>query len=243
LSGDILQAAAARHLAKIRPGHTVVVDPELTPTASMLQGGSTPPDIEALKAAITERAAPVSPALDSSATTESSAARVAFVEAKRIAEAVFSDHPMANVVLAGTAYQLGGLPGSVDDVSQAMSRQGKSAAVNHEAFEWGRWAVHDPGTVEAALRGPASSATASPFEPSARSLTVAGQLMSSAGLPSDLRDLLTRPDGAGGRLSGRAAGTAIPRAGGAGGAWRRWRARMVAGAGQAAVDDDGVGML
>jgi Pyruvate/2-oxoacid:ferredoxin oxidoreductase gamma subunit len=177
LSGDFLQAAAARHLTRIRPGHTVVVvDPELTPTAAMLQGGSAPPDIEALKAAITERAA-------SPATAESPATRVAFVAAKRIAEAVFSDHLLANVILAGASCQLGGLPGSLDDVAQAMSRQGKSAAVNCEAFEWGRWAVHDPDAVEAALRGLASSAPASPFEPSTRSLTAAGQLVSSAGLP------------------------------------------------------------
>jgi indolepyruvate ferredoxin oxidoreductase len=146
LSGDILQAAAARHLTRIRPGHTVVVvDPELTPTAAMLQGGSAPPDIEALKAAIERAASP--------ATAESPATRVAFVAAKRIAEAVFSDHLLANVILAGASYQLGGPPGSLDDVAQAMSRQGKSAAVNREAFEWGRWAVHDPDAVEAALRG------------------------------------------------------------------------------------------
>ena len=190
LSGDILQAAAARHLAKIRPGHTVVVvDPELTPTASMLQGGGTPPDIGALEAAITERAAP--------ATT-----RVAFVAARHIAEAVFRDHLLANVILAGAAYQLGGLPGSLADVEQAMKRQGKSAAVNREAFEWGRWAVHDADAVKAALGGPASAKPASPFEPSARSLATAEQLVRSAGMPGQLPAELQRPahaaDGAGG---------------------------------------------
>jgi indolepyruvate ferredoxin oxidoreductase len=193
LSGDILQAASARHLAKIRPGHTVVVvDPELTPTASMLQGGSAEPDIEALKAAITERAA--SPG-DAGARADA-APRAAFVEAKRIAEAAFNDHLLANVILAGAAYQLGGLPGSLDDVERAMSRQGKSAAANREAFEWGRWAASDPGAVEAALRGPAAARPASPFEPSARSLATARQLAGSArlpaGLPCDLAELLTR---------------------------------------------------
>jgi indolepyruvate ferredoxin oxidoreductase len=190
LSGDVLQAAADRHLAKIRPGHTVVVvDPELTPTANMLQlssggttlsgtQGSSPPDVEALKAAITERAQ----------------SRVAFVAAKRIAEAAFGDHLLANVVLVGAAYQLGGLPGSLDDVSRAMSRPGTSAAVNREAFEWGRWAVHHPAAVAAALA--AGRRRTSPFDPPARSVQAARHLVSSAslpaGLPCDLRDLLTR---------------------------------------------------
>jgi indolepyruvate ferredoxin oxidoreductase len=178
LSGDVLQAATARHLAKIRPGHTVVVvDPDLTPTASMLQGGVGQPDIEELKAAITGRA---------------SGAPVAFVESKRIAEAAFNDHLLANVILAGAAYQLGGLPGSPDDVERAMSRQGKSAAVNREAFEWGRWAAHDPDAVEAALRGRSSSRPAGPFEPSGPSLEAVRELVRSAGLPDGLRELLTR---------------------------------------------------
>ena len=74
LSGDILQAAAARHLAKIRPGHTVVVvDPELTPTAAMLQGGSAAPDVAALMAVIRERAA--APAAMSSSATGSRSLR------------------------------------------------------------------------------------------------------------------------------------------------------------------------
>jgi indolepyruvate ferredoxin oxidoreductase len=209
LSSDILQAAAPRHLAKIRPGHTiVVVDPELTPTAAMLQlssGGATPrtprgtpdgkaeipgvpspggangePDVEALKAAIRERAA---------------GGRVAFVAARQIAEAVFSDHLLANVILLGAAFQLGGIPAAAEHAEVAMTRQGKAAAVNREAFAWGRWAVHDPAAVEAALlagRQPAPG----PFDPSPAALAAARELTAGAGLaaslPPDLRDLLTR---------------------------------------------------
>jgi len=213
LSGDILQAAAASHLARIRPGDTVVVvDPEFTPTAAMLQlssGGATPraprgapgggarvpgalssgpgaaaldvaaPDVEALKAAITGRAA---------------GSPVAFIDSKRIAEAVFSDHLLANVILVGAAYQLGGLPGTLDDVEQAMRRQGKAAAANRAAFEWGRWAAHDPAAVEAALAG--RPEPAGPFEPSPPATAAAGRLLAQAGLPpalpAGLRDLLAR---------------------------------------------------
>ena len=183
LSGDILQAASAPHLARIRAGQSViVVDPQLTPTSAMLQGGGAPPDPGELKAAIRARVSP--------------AARVAFVAARRIAEAVFRDHLLANVILVGAAYQLGGLPGSLDDVSLAMSRQGESATVNREAFEWGRWAVHDPDAVEVALRGHRSPQPAGPFEPSPDASDAAARLVARAGLPAslpgDLRQLLTR---------------------------------------------------
>jgi indolepyruvate ferredoxin oxidoreductase len=262
LSGDILQAAAPRHLAKIRPGHTIaVVDPELTPTAAMLQlspggatprtprgtadegprisampaspggatprtprgtadavlsrgtppdprprisampvppggttprtpretssGEATPLDVELLKAAITERAGGGG----------SAASRVAFVPAKHIAEAVFSDHLLANVILLGAAFQLGGIPASLEHAEIAMQRPGKAAALNREAFEWGRWAVHDPAALEAALLA-GNQRAPGPYEPSPAALTAARQLLGDAGLPArlpaDVRDLLTR---------------------------------------------------
>jgi indolepyruvate ferredoxin oxidoreductase len=56
LSGDIFQAAAPRHLAKVRPGQTIaVIDGAVTPTTAMLQGGLTAPDEATLKQAITDR--------------------------------------------------------------------------------------------------------------------------------------------------------------------------------------------
>jgi indolepyruvate ferredoxin oxidoreductase len=175
LSGDILQAAIARHLAKIRPGETVVVvDPELTPTAAMLQAGGTA-DVEELKAAIRERAA---------------GGPVLFVDAKRIAEAVFNDHLLANVILVGAAFQLGGLPVAPADAERALARQGRAAAANRAAFEWGRWAAHDPAAVAAALRG--SDDQEGSFNPGESALAVAGQLVDGAGVPGDLRSFLTR---------------------------------------------------
>jgi indolepyruvate ferredoxin oxidoreductase len=181
LSGDILQAAAARHLAKIRPGRTVVVvDRDVTPTAAMLQSDLAAPDTASLELAITERAG---------------GGRVAFIDAKRIAESVFSDHLLANVILLGAAFQLGGLPVSLEDVEHAMRRQGRSAAANRAAFEWGRWAAHDPAAVAAAIgAGPAAPAPGS-TDPSPRALAAAARLTAAAGpagLPPDLRALLVR---------------------------------------------------
>jgi indolepyruvate ferredoxin oxidoreductase len=87
LSGDILQAAAARHLAKIHDRTVAVVDRRLTPTAAMLQSDLAAPDAAALEPAITQRAG-----------------RAVFVDARRIAESVFADHLLANVVLLGAAF-------------------------------------------------------------------------------------------------------------------------------------------
>jgi indolepyruvate ferredoxin oxidoreductase len=188
LSGDILQAAAARHLAKIRTGATIaVVDPDVTPTSAMLQtdqsaqGHSAPPQAS-LRQAIEARAG---------------ADRVVFVEAKRIAEAVFSDHLLANVILLGAAFQSGGLPLTLDDVAAALGRQGRAAARNRAAFEWGRWAVHDPSAVSAAVAGPdADRSPGGAFAPTAPALaTAAGlveALVKARTLPPALQDLVTR---------------------------------------------------
>src|SRR5262249_4709072 len=77
--GAILQAAAPRHLAKIHDRTVAVVDRRLTPTAAMLQSDLAAPDF--LEPAITQRAG-----------------NAVFVDARRIAESVFADHLLANVV-------------------------------------------------------------------------------------------------------------------------------------------------
>jgi indolepyruvate ferredoxin oxidoreductase len=182
LSGDILQAAASGHLAKINPGRTIaVVDRRVTPTAAMLQTGSAPPDTAAFEQAITQRAGP---------------GRAVFVDAKRIAEDVFADHLLANVVLLGAAFQLGGLPVSPADIDQAMQRQGEAAERNREAFAWGRWAAADPAAVEAALAGAGhglgAGAGSNIFDPTPGALTAAAGLVARRNLPGALSDLLTR---------------------------------------------------
>ena len=171
LSGDILQAAAARHLAKVHPGRTIaVVDRHFTPTAAMLQSDLAPPDLSALQQAITERVG---------------AGRVIFLDSQRIAEVVFANHLLANVVLLGAAFQAGALPISLADLERAMS-QGD----NREAFGWGRWAVHDPAAVEEALGTP--QASGSRTDPSPEALATADGLVKQRDLPAGLRDLLIR---------------------------------------------------
>lgn len=182
LSGDILQAAGALHLAKVRPGRTLaVVDRDVTPTAAMLQSDIEAPSLDALEAAVTEVVG---------------AERTAFIDSTRLAEAVFANHLLANVVLLGAAFQVGGLPVPLDHLEAAMAA-GRAAADNQAAFTWGRWAVHDPAAVEArlvALEGEdlSGGGAGSVFDPTAESLAAADPLVERHSLPGDLRDLLVR---------------------------------------------------
>ncbi|MBO0837637.1 MAG: 2-oxoacid:acceptor oxidoreductase family protein, partial [Actinobacteria bacterium] len=109
LSGDILQAAAAPHLAKIRRDSVVVADSAVTPTAGMLQGAAAAPPRADLEDAIRRRAG-----------------NALFIEAKGIAERVFGDHLLGNVILVGAAFQLGGLPVSAADLDAAAGRLGEA---------------------------------------------------------------------------------------------------------------------
>ncbi|WP_426574489.1 indolepyruvate ferredoxin oxidoreductase family protein [Aquihabitans sp. McL0605] len=178
LSGDVLQAASSAHLTKVRPGRTIaVVDASLTPTTAMLQTQSHPPDVAALRAAIAERVG---------------AERVAFIDSKGIADAVFANHLLANVVLLGAAFQLGGLPlplAALDAAQGAGSRGDQS----REAFAWGRWAVHDPAAVEAQLDAvEETAATTGIWDPSAAAEAEASALVVDRQLPAELRTLLIR---------------------------------------------------
>ena len=181
LSGDVLQAAGAAHLEKVRDGRTVaVVERSFTPTAAMLQTDAAVPDLAALRAAIVERVGDGS---------------TAFVDSKRIAETVFGNHLLANVVLLGAAFQLGGLPVTLADVDHAMDRQGRSAGDNRAAFEWGRWAIHDADAVDRALtvaeNGPGADPRR-PFDPTTAALATATSLVDQRDLPDTLRELLIR---------------------------------------------------
>jgi indolepyruvate ferredoxin oxidoreductase len=180
LSGDILQAAAGRHLDKVEPGRTLaVVDRELTPTSGMLQTGAAA-NVVALEREIVERVG---------------SDRVVFVESKQLAEALLGNHLLANVVLLGAAYQLGGLPMSIGDIEAGIGAAAEGSATStREAFEWGRWAVHDPRTVRqcvaAARLGGAHSTGL--FEPSGTAVATAAACLGHRRMPVELGDLLTR---------------------------------------------------
>jgi indolepyruvate ferredoxin oxidoreductase len=184
LSGDLLQAAGPKHLERVDPGRTIaVVDDELTPTASMLQRDAAPPDAHELEQAIVERVG---------------ADRAVFVDSTRIAEHAFANPLLANVVLLGAAYQLGGLPFSIRDIETAMGEQNRGAADNLAAFAWGRWVVHDRAAVERALAaagsgdGAARGADGSIFDPTPEATAAAVALVARRRVPDAVRELVVR---------------------------------------------------
>jgi indolepyruvate ferredoxin oxidoreductase len=181
LSGDILQAAAERHLDKVRPGRTIaVVDREFTPTSVMLQTDAAPPDVSILEEAIAESVG---------------RGRVAFIDSQLIAERLLGNYLLANVVLLGAAYQMGGLPMSVGEVEAGIGGASEGSAVaTRQAFEWGRWAVHDPAAVGARLEasdgeGPSGKRL---FEPSARASSASELLLGKRSIPAELSELVAR---------------------------------------------------
>ncbi|HVU74861.1 MAG TPA: indolepyruvate ferredoxin oxidoreductase family protein [Mycobacteriales bacterium] len=177
LSGDILQAANAKHLATVIPGVTVaVVDSELTPTAAMLQT-DTLLDISALKDRIVSAVG---------------SERVALVDSKRIADVVFNNHLLANIVLLGAAFQLGGIPLSFEQIDAAMQRQGQAAADNRSAFAWGRWAVHAPSAVDERLASADVHTARNILDPSPAAGQAADRLVPARSLPADLVPLIRR---------------------------------------------------
>jgi indolepyruvate ferredoxin oxidoreductase len=179
LSGDLLQAATATHLAKVRPGRTwAVVDTELVPTAAMLQGT---PGVAGDRLATAVR----------DAVGED---RTVLADTTGLAERVFGTHLPANVVLLGVAAQLGALPVAPDAVEDAITREGPAAATNVEAFRWGRWLVADPAAAEAALAGGEEPrrGQAGVWDPTPGAQAAAAAILGGRGLPDALAPLLAR---------------------------------------------------
>ena len=181
LSGDILQAAAASHLKKVRPGATrAVVDAELVPTAAMLQQGGHV-DVDRLTGVLGDAVG---------------ADRLLLVDATDLAERIFDNHLPANVLMLGAASQLGVLPVPPEAIEQAITDAGPAASTNIEAFRWGRWVVADPDAVDKALDTRTTSAQAQGqstiWEPTATSLAAAEHLLRGRDLAEDLRPFLLR---------------------------------------------------
>jgi indolepyruvate ferredoxin oxidoreductase len=79
-----------------------------------------------------------------------------FIDATRLATALFGQSIGANMFLVGYAYQLGAIPVSATAIERAIELNGEAVAMNRAAFHWGRRAVMDRGAVEA-LAQPASA--------------------------------------------------------------------------------------
>ena len=82
-----------------------------------------------------------------------------FLDASRIANALFGQSIGANMFMVGFAYQLGAIPLSASAIEKAIELNGEAVAMNKAAFHWGRRAVADRAAVEALAKPAASSAS------------------------------------------------------------------------------------
>ncbi|MEW6449487.1 MAG: indolepyruvate ferredoxin oxidoreductase family protein [Pseudomonadota bacterium] len=143
LGGDIVVAGNKKVLGAVRPGTAMVVN-----TAEFLPGDFTRNadfslPTERLKRAISGAAGK---------------GHTHFIDATRLATALFGSSLGANIFLVGYAYQLGALPLSADSIEQAIAMNGEAVAMNMLAFQWGRRAAIEFDAV-AALAKPAPELT------------------------------------------------------------------------------------
>jgi len=74
--------------------------------------------------------------------------RLHLIDAAKAAEAIFANTIAGNMFMLGFAAQQGGLPVSTQAVEEAIRLNGQAAAMNTDAFRWGRRAAHDPAAIE-----------------------------------------------------------------------------------------------
>ncbi len=108
-----------------------------------------------------------------------------FFDAIGLAEALFHDHMMANMIVIGAAYQAGTLPMSDLAIERAIELNGVKVSDNQHAFRAGRLAVADPSWLESLKLERAGAAEAAP------ELTAAAQrLVDTVGASGELKRLL-----------------------------------------------------
>ena len=108
-----------------------------------------------------------------------------FFDAIGLAEALFHDHMMANMILIGAAYQAGTLPMSAASIERAIELNGVKVIDNQHAFRAGRLAVAEPDWLES-LKIEKAGAIEAAAEPSA----AARALIDGAGAEGELKRLL-----------------------------------------------------
>jgi indolepyruvate ferredoxin oxidoreductase len=144
LGGDIVVAGTHKVLAAVKPGTTEMV----VNTAEFLPGEFTRNADFSLPSERLKRAI----------LADAGGDKTHFIDATRIATALFGQAIGANMLLVGYAYQLGAIPLSSAAIERAIELNGEAVAMNKAAFHWGRRAAVDRAQVEA-LAKPAASMT------------------------------------------------------------------------------------
>jgi len=77
-----------------------------------------------------------------------------YIDASRLAEALFGSHLAVNLFLTGAAFQAGLLPLSEGSLKAAIRLNGVDVERNLQVFLWGRKYYHDAASVESIARPP-----------------------------------------------------------------------------------------
>ena len=140
LGFDLLGSASADNLNRAHPSRTVaVINTAEIPTGDVVRGR-----------AVLHGPSRAVDIIDSSTRK----GRNIYVDANRIAEALFASHLAVNVFLLGVAYQGGLIPVSSNSLVEAIRLNGVDAERNVQAFLWGRKYYDDAQLVEALLAPP-----------------------------------------------------------------------------------------
>jgi indolepyruvate ferredoxin oxidoreductase len=148
LGCDMVVAASSKTLATTRTGHTMMV----VNTQEVMTGDFTRnPNLDFPRGALRDRV--------HDAVGPGSAL---FVDATRLATALFGDSIASNMFMLGYAYQRGLVPVSAKSINEAISLNGAAVKMNQDAFLWGRRAAADLPAVErlAARKPDPASSTA-----------------------------------------------------------------------------------
>jgi len=134
LGFDLLGAGSAENLCRAHPSRTVaVVNTAEIPTGDAVRGRAVlhgPGRIVDLIDACTRKG------------------RNIYVDATRLAEALFASHLAVNIFLLGVAYQGGLIPLSAASIEEAIRLNRVEAERNIQAFLWGRKYYEDARSVE-----------------------------------------------------------------------------------------------
>ena len=131
LAFDVLTAADAKNLARANPNRSVaIVSASQVPTGEMIRDTEVDFPQEAHLLELINR--------------QTRAADNVCFDALGLAETLFDNHMMANMILIGAAYQAGLMPMSAEAIEQAIQLNGIQVEANQNAFRTGRLAVAEP---------------------------------------------------------------------------------------------------
>lgn len=169
---DVLTATESKNLIRAHPQRSVaIVSTSRVPTGAMVRDTTVEyPEADHLLELINR---------------QTLAGKNVFFDAIGLAEALFDDHMMANMIVIGAAYQAGTLPMSAQAIERAIELNGVKVEDNQHAFRAGRLAVADPSWLASLQHDRASAGEAAPT-PSA----AAQALIDSAAADGELKRLL-----------------------------------------------------